>query len=75
VRPYNQLLNVNRMAQSFERGPTEQAGRIYQALADEVDALIARERAIEEQDIQAFNAMLREVGAPAIRVEVPKPIG
>ena len=74
VRPYNQLLNVNRMAQSFERGPTEQAGRIYQSLADQVDALIARERAIETQDVQAFNAMLREVSLPAVSVEEIKPI-
>jgi hypothetical protein len=75
VRPYNQLLNVNRMAQSFERGPTEQAGRIYQALADQVDALIARERGIESQDVQAFNAMLRSLDVPAVAVEVVKPIG
>jgi hypothetical protein len=75
VRPYNQLLNVNRMAQSFERGPTEQAGRIYQALADQVDALIARERGIESQDVQAFNAMLRQLDVPAVAVEVVKPIG
>jgi hypothetical protein len=74
VRPYNQLLNVNRMAQSFERGPTEQAGKIYQALADQVDALIARERALETQDIGAFNAMLRDLGVPAVQAEVPKPI-
>jgi hypothetical protein len=75
VRPYNQLLNVNRMAQSFERGPTEQAGRIYQALADQVDALVAKERAIESADIAAFNAMLRELDVPAVSVEVAKPIG
>jgi len=75
VRPYNQLLNVNRMAQSFERGPTQQAGQIYEALAGQVDALIARERAIESQDIQAFNAMLRSLDVPAVPVEVAKPIG
>ena len=74
VRPYNQLLNVNRMAQSFERGPTEQAGKIYDALAGQVDALIARERAIEAQDINAFNEMLRSIGVPAVPVELVKPI-
>jgi hypothetical protein len=75
VRPYNQLLNVNRMAQSFEHGPTEQAGKVYQSLADQVDALIARERQLESSDIQAFNAMLRELNVPAVPVEVAKPIG
>jgi photosystem II stability/assembly factor-like uncharacterized protein len=74
VRPYNQLLNVNRMAQSFERGPTEQAGKIYQSLAGQVDALIAREHQIESSDIQAFNTMLRELNVPAIPVKLDKPI-
>jgi photosystem II stability/assembly factor-like uncharacterized protein len=74
VRPYNQLLNVNRMAQSFERGPTDQASAIYSTLAGQVDTLIARERALEAGEISAFNAMLRELGAPAVAVEVPKPI-
>jgi len=74
VRPYNQLLNVNRMAQSFERGPTEQAGKIYQALSGQVDALIARERTLETQDVQALNAMLRELNVPVVPVEAAKPI-
>ncbi|HET9684951.1 MAG TPA: hypothetical protein VFP15_12670, partial [Gemmatimonadaceae bacterium] len=74
VRPYNQLLNVNRMAQSFERGPTEQSVKVLDSLAAQVDALIARERQLESQDIQAFNAMLREVNMPAVPVKLDKPI-
>jgi S-adenosylmethionine synthetase len=62
------------MAQSFERGPTEQAGKVYQMLADQVDALIAKERQLESSDIQAFNAMLRELDVPAVPVKLDKPI-
>ena len=74
VKLYNQLLNVNRMAQSFERGPTEQAGAIYQELAGKVDALLLRERTLEAGDIVQFNAMLRELNVPAVGVAAAKPI-
>jgi hypothetical protein len=74
VRPYNQLLNVNRMAQSFDRGPTEQAGAIYRDLAGQVDRQIERLHALEAGDLAGFNAMLRELNVPGVVVEQAKPI-
>ncbi len=74
VKPYNQLLNVNRMAQSFDRGPTEQAEQVYRDLAGKVDALLGRLRALEAGELGAFNQMMRELNVPAVSVEQPKPI-
>ncbi len=74
VKLYNQLLNVNRMAQSFDRGPTEQSERVYRDLAGKVDALLGRLRALEGGELGAFNQMLRELNVPAVTVEQPKPI-
>jgi photosystem II stability/assembly factor-like uncharacterized protein len=75
VKLYNQLLNVNRMAQSFDKGPTEQSVSVYRDLAGKVDALIARQRQLEAGEIGAFNQMMRELSVPAVSVEQPKPIG
>ena len=74
VKPYNQLLNVNRMAQSFDRGPTEQAEQVYRDLAGKVDALLGRLRALEAGELGPFNQMMRELNVPAVSVEQPKPI-
>jgi photosystem II stability/assembly factor-like uncharacterized protein/outer membrane murein-binding lipoprotein Lpp len=74
VRPYNQLLNVNRMAQSFERGPTEQAEAIFQELGGKVDAQIQRLRLLEAGDLSQFNLMLKELNVPAVGVEQARPI-
>ncbi len=74
VRPYNQLLNVNRMAQSFDRGPTEQSGAVYRDLAGQVDRQLDRLRALESGDLAAFNVMLRELNVPGVVVEQVKPI-
>jgi hypothetical protein len=75
VRAYNQLLNVNRMAQSYDRGPTEQGVTVFRDLARQVDDALGRLRALEAGDVSAFNRLLEEVKAPAVPVEVPKPIG
>jgi hypothetical protein len=74
VKLYNQLLNVNRMAQSFERGPTEQSVSVYRELAGKVDALIGRERTLESGELAAFNQLMRELNVPAVGVEQAKPI-
>ena len=74
VKLYNQLLNVNRMGQSFDRGPTEQGVSVFRDLGSKVDAQLDRLRALEAGDLAAFNAMMRELNVPAVTVEQPKPI-
>jgi hypothetical protein len=74
VKLYNQLLNVNRMAESFDRAPTVQAGAVFRDLGGKVDAQLDRLRALEGGDISAFNRMLEELKVPAVTVEQPKPI-
>jgi hypothetical protein len=74
VKLYNQLLNVNRMAESFDRAPTVQAGAVFKDLGGKVDVQLDRLRALESGDISAFNRMLEELKVPAVTVEQPKPI-
>ncbi len=74
VKLYNQLLNVNRMGQSFDRAPTEQSHAVFRDLSAKVDAQLDRLRALESGDLTAFNAMMRELNVPAVMVEVVKPI-
>ena len=74
VKLYNQLLNVNRMGQSFDRAPTEQSHAVFRDLSGKVDAQLDRLRALESGELTAFNAMMRELNVPAVTVEVVKPI-
>ena len=74
VKLYNQWLNVNRMAQSFDKGPTQQAGGVYTDLAGRTDAQLERLRALEAGDLAKFNDMLRELNVPAVVLPAVKPI-
>jgi len=74
VKLYNQMLNVNRMAQSFEKGPTSQGEAIYQDLSGKIDAQFDRVRALEAGDLAAFNALLKDLGIPAVEIKAVKPI-
>jgi outer membrane murein-binding lipoprotein Lpp len=72
VKLYNQLLNVNRMAQSFEKAPTTQSEAVLRELGGQVDAQVARLRAIETTDLAAFNRLMKELDVPAVSVEEAK---
>ena len=74
VKLYNQLLNVNRMAQSFDRGPTTQSEAVYRDLAGRVDAQLGRLRALEASDVAAFNRLLKELDVPGVTVREVRPI-
>jgi hypothetical protein len=74
VKLYNQMLNVNRMAQSFEKGPTSQGEAIFQDLSGKIDAQFNRVRTLEAGDLSAFNSLLKELGIPAVEIKPVKPI-
>ncbi|MDQ2666634.1 MAG: glycosyl hydrolase [Gemmatimonadota bacterium] len=74
VKLYNQMLNVNRMAQSFEKGPTSQGEAIYRDLSGKIDAQFDRVRALEAGDLSAFNVLLKELGIPAVEIKPVNPI-
>jgi photosystem II stability/assembly factor-like uncharacterized protein/outer membrane murein-binding lipoprotein Lpp len=74
VKLYNQLLNVNRMAQSFDRGPTSQSQEVYRDLAGKVDAQLGRLRALEAGELGAFNRLLKELDVPGVTVREVRPI-
>ena len=71
VRYYNMLLSLAGMVQSADMAPTQQEGEIYRDIAPKVDAQITRLRAIESNELAAFNALMRELNVPAILVSAP----
>jgi photosystem II stability/assembly factor-like uncharacterized protein len=74
VKLYNQMLNVNRMAQSFEKGPTTQAESVLRDMSGKIDAQIGRLHALEGADVTAFNRLLEELHVPGVTVREVKPI-
>ncbi len=74
VKLYNQMLNVNRMAQSYEKGPTSQGEAVLLDLSGKIDAQFDLVRKLEAGDLATFNALLKELGLPAVEIKPPKPI-
>jgi photosystem II stability/assembly factor-like uncharacterized protein len=72
VKLYNQMLNVNRMAQSFETGPTTQSETVLRDMSGRIDAQLGRLRALEASDVGAFNRLLEELHVPGVSVEEAK---
>ena len=72
VKLYNQMLNVNRMAQSFEKGPTTQAESVLRDMSTKVDAQLGRLRELEAGDLASFNKLLKELDVPAVVVQAAK---
>jgi photosystem II stability/assembly factor-like uncharacterized protein len=71
VRYYNMLLSLAGMVQSADAAPTAQEGGIYREIAPKVDQQIARLRAIESNDLAAFNTLMKELNVPAVMVAAP----
>jgi predicted nucleic acid-binding Zn-ribbon protein len=66
IRLYNMLLSLADMVQSAEGAPTRQQGEVYRDIATQVDRHIAQLRALESNDVLAFNRMMRELDVPAV---------
>lgn len=66
IRLYNMLLSLADMVQSADGAPTKQEGDVYRDIATQVDRHIARLRALESNEILAFNRMMRELDVPAV---------
>jgi photosystem II stability/assembly factor-like uncharacterized protein len=66
IRLYNMLLSLADMVQSAEGAPTKQQGVVYRDIATQVDRHLAQLRALESNDILAFNRMMRELDVPAV---------
>jgi photosystem II stability/assembly factor-like uncharacterized protein len=66
IRLYNMLLSLADMVQSAEGAPTKQEGEVYRDIAAQVSRHIAQLRALEANDVVAFNRMMRELDVPAV---------
>jgi len=68
------LLSLAGMVQSADAAPTAQESAIYTSIAPRVDAQVGRLRALEGQQLAAFNTLMKDLNVPAIAVtESPSP--
>jgi len=66
IRLYNMLLSLADMVQSADGAPTKQEGEVYRDIAAQVSRHTAQLRALETNDVVAFNRMMRELDVPAV---------
>jgi photosystem II stability/assembly factor-like uncharacterized protein len=66
IRLYNMLLSLADMVQGAEGAPTKQEGEVYRDIAAQVNRQLAQLRALESNEIVAFNRMMRELDVPAV---------
>ena len=66
IRLYNMLLSLADMVQSAEGAPTKQQGEVYRDIAAQVNRHLGQLRALESNEILAFNRMMRELDVPAV---------
>ena len=66
IRLYNMLLSLAGMVQSSQSAPTKQEGEVYRDLSAQVARQIAQLRALETNEVAAFNRMMRELDVPAV---------
>jgi hypothetical protein len=71
IRYYNMLISLADMVQSADGPPTRQEGEIYRDLAAKVNVHLAALRAIEANDLAAFNRLMKELDVPAVSVSPP----
>ena len=60
------LLSLAGMVQSSQSAPTKQEGEVYRDLAMQVARHVTRLRALETNDVAAFNRMMRDLDVPAV---------
>ena len=66
IKLYNMMLSLNEQVIGQIAAPTEQHGAILQDLGGKVDVQLQRLQQIEMVEIKALNALLQELGLPAI---------
>ena len=66
IRLYNMLLSLAGMVQSSQSAPTKQEVEVYRDLAMQVARHVTRLRALETNDVAAFNRMMRDLDVPAV---------
>ncbi|HVG17387.1 MAG TPA: hypothetical protein VM935_20605 [Chitinophagaceae bacterium] len=71
IRLNDKLSGVFDVANSGNAAPSKQAKEVYADLATQIDVQLARLKAIKEQNIPAFNALIREKALPVIKPTTP----
>ncbi|MEO6445122.1 MAG: hypothetical protein ABIZ91_03630, partial [Gemmatimonadaceae bacterium] len=66
IKLYNMMLSLNSQVLGQPAAPTRQHGEILNELGGKVDVQLQRLQQIEANEIKALNALLQELGLPAI---------
>ena len=68
IRYYNMLLSLADMVQSADGAPTKQEIEIHRDISGKVDRHLALLRAVESDELAAFNRLMKELDVPAVMI-------
>jgi len=66
IKLNNKLAALARLIAQADAAPTQQQRVVAQELVSQVDEQVAQFRDVLEHDVPTFDALIREVGVPAI---------
>ena len=70
VKLYNQFMTLNAMIQSADAAPTQGVSVSYRDMSAQLATQLARLKRLEENDLAAFNKVMRDLGAAGVIVKV-----
>ena len=69
IQIYNKLLTLNAMVQGADAAPTRADRDSFTDLRRQLDGRLAALRSLQQTDVAAFNALIKELGVPAVVVQ------
>jgi photosystem II stability/assembly factor-like uncharacterized protein len=72
IRLNNKLSQITGVVASADAAPTDQSVLVYEDVAGRIDAELSRLKTALDQDLAAFNALVREREVPAVMVKEKK---
>jgi hypothetical protein len=71
IKLNDKLGGLFRVANTGNVAPSKQARDVYNDLVTQIDAQLAKFKAIQEKQVPAFNALIREKALPVIKATLP----
>jgi len=72
IKLYNMMLTVNGQLLTGDSAPTQSQLESLKDLSGKVEAQLQKLRALENDDVSAFNRLMKELDVPAVTVKAPK---
>jgi photosystem II stability/assembly factor-like uncharacterized protein len=73
IKLNNRLAALRRSVETGDARPTDAAHVVFKELTEELDALLARLKGVEDNHVAAFNRLLQNGGMPLVEAKAPVP--